>query len=190
MFIYRRSDRIEEMFQRFVAGRSCFPVFGKTGKTSGNSDFRDAFMETEKIRQNFLKFLLADNCGQLCSTGWKTFTLCAWWASGTGFRVTRTPRENVDRTTGSPIREAVQWWCCGWARSISDHEGPAGGLMRSRNDPRRREDGGGPQVEELCKRRSAKRGGRGRLAAGGGAAQVPEGGRRGWPYRGFIVCVG
>lgn len=62
--------------------------------------------------------------------------------------------------------------------------------MRSRNVPRGREDGGGPQVEELCKRRSAKRGGRGRHAAGGGAAQVPEGGRRGWPYRGFIVCVG
>lgn len=56
--------------------------------------------------------------------------------------------------------------------------------MRSRDDPRGR-DGGGPQVE-LCKRRSARER-RGRLAAD--AAQVPRD-RRGWPYRGFIVCVG
>lgn len=64
--------------------------------------------------------------------------------------------------------------------------------MRPRDDRRGREDGGGPQVEELCKRRSAKRGGgRGRrLSTSGSVAQVPEGGRRGWPYRGFIICVG
>lgn len=107
--------------------------------------------------------------------------------------------ENVDWTTesiGPPEREAVKWWerwwCGDQVRQNLDREVPAGGLMRPRDDRRRREDGDGPQVEELCKRRSAKRGGRGhRLAAGGGGvAQVPEGGRRGWPYRGFIVCVG
>lgn len=103
--------------------------------------------------------------------------------------------ENVDWTTesiGPPEREAVKWWKRWCGDQNLDREVPAGGLMRPRDDRWRREDGGGAQVEELCKRRSAKRGGRGhRLAAGGGGvAQVPEGGRRGWPYRGFIVCVG
>lgn len=141
-----------------------------------------------------LLLAVANNCA-LPPRERRTF---GWYAaSSTGLLGVRTPRENVDWTTesiGSSEREAVEWWerwwCGDQVRQNLDREVPAGGLMRPRDDRRGREDGGGPQVEELCKRRSAKRGGRGRLAANGGVAQVPEGGRRGWPYRGFIVCVG
>lgn len=58
---------IEEMFQDFIAGRACFPVFRKRSKTSANPDFCDAFVE--KTRQISLKFFHAENCGQLCFTG-------------------------------------------------------------------------------------------------------------------------
>lgn len=96
------------------AGRT-FLVFRKTGKTFANlPDFRDAFTEPEKARQNSLKFLLAENCGQNYrrSTGVKDIRLVrggdTQYRARGGFELFEPLRENVDRRTGSPVREAVQ----------------------------------------------------------------------------------
>lgn len=192
----RCSDRIEEedfeTVSRPYRGKN---VLQKT-KFSWIQISMTHLRHREKSRQDFLAVTHRGG-RQLRSIGWKTY---AWVVRSIEYGAldVRILRENVDWTTesiGSPEREAVKWWerwwCGDQVRQNLDREVPADGLMLPRDDRRGREDGGGPQVEKLCKRRSAKRGGRGgRLAAGGGVAQVPEGGRRGWPYRGFIVCVG
>jgi len=65
--------------------------------------------------------------------------------------------------------------------------------MQSHNDPQGRDEDAEPRAAELYEKRNAKRMERNRLVTGvNDADQMPGGNRRrrGWPYRGFIVCVG
>jgi len=63
--------------------------------------------------------------------------------------------------------------------------------MRPHNDPRGRDEDGEPRAAELYEKQNAKRMERNRLVGLNDADQMPGGNkrRRGWPYRGFIVCV-